>query len=128
MIVKSCHNLYVRLNKPGQSLLSRCFHPHSLSSLDHFTYRTSEHLICVCLFVAGGEDCFEVDRNLGDVRTTGRPLSPGKEYTLTVQAVDTQGRKGPHASVAIMVGLRPPQFFNNSYSIYIPESTGVGHA
>ncbi|XP_053349522.1 neural-cadherin [Clarias gariepinus] len=80
------------------------------------------------LLVDGGEDCFEVDRSSGDVRTTGRPLSPGKEYTLTVQAVDTQGRKGPHASVAILVGLRPPQFSNISYSIYIPESTGVGQA
>lgn len=80
------------------------------------------------VFAAGGEDCFEVDRSSGDVRTTGRPLSPGKEYTLTVQAVDTQGRKGPHASVAILVGLRPPQFSNISYSIYIPESTGVGQA
>ncbi|KAK3571442.1 hypothetical protein QTP86_012072 [Hemibagrus guttatus] len=83
----------------------------------------------ICFFLTTrGEDCFEVDRNLGEVKTTGRPLSPGKEYTLTVQAVDTQGRKGPHASVAIMVGLRPPQFFNTSYSIYIPESTGVGQS
>ncbi|KAF4087964.1 hypothetical protein AMELA_G00077020, partial [Ameiurus melas] len=78
--------------------------------------------------VDGGEDCFEVDRSLGEVRTTGRPLSPGKEYTLTVQAVDAQGRKGPHTSVAILVGLRPPQFSNTSYTMYIPESTGVGHA
>ncbi|XP_027005788.2 neural-cadherin [Tachysurus fulvidraco] len=91
-------------------------------------HRDGSSEVAQFLLVDGGEDCFEVDRNLGDVRTTGRPLSPGKEYTLTVQAVDTQGRKGPHASVAIMVGLRPPQFFNTSYSIYIPESTGVGHA
>ncbi|TTA40571.1 Neural-cadherin [Bagarius yarrelli] len=80
------------------------------------------------VLVDGGEECFEVDRSSGEVRTTGRPLSPGKEYTLTVQAVDTQSRKGPHASVAVLVGLRPPQFFNTSYSIYVPESTEVGHA
>ncbi|KAK1794617.1 hypothetical protein P4O66_001335 [Electrophorus voltai] len=78
------------------------------------------------LLVDGGEDCFEVDRSSGEVRTTGKPLSPSKEYILTVQAVDTQGRKGPRASLAILAGYRPPQFTNSSYSIYIPESTGVG--
>ncbi|XP_076827668.1 neural-cadherin [Brachyhypopomus gauderio] len=78
------------------------------------------------LLVDGGEDCFEVDRSSGEVRTTGKPLSPSKEYILTVQAVDPQGRKGPRASLAILAGYRPPQFTNSSYSIYIPESTGVG--
>uniref|UniRef100_A0A3B4CXY3 Uncharacterized protein n=1 Tax=Pygocentrus nattereri TaxID=42514 RepID=A0A3B4CXY3_PYGNA len=80
------------------------------------------------LLVDGGEDCFEVDRSSGEVRTTGRPLTPSREYILTVQAVDTQGRKGSHASVAIFAGFRPPQFTNTSYSIYVPESTAVGQA
>ncbi len=78
-------------------------------------------------FVTGGEDSFEVDR-AGEVKTTGRPLAPSKEYTLTVQAVDSQGRRGPHASVFILAGFRPPQFTNTTYMIYIPESTGVGQA
>ncbi|KAL0171550.1 hypothetical protein M9458_031861, partial [Cirrhinus mrigala] len=51
-----------------------------------------------------------------------------KEYTLTVQAVDSRGRRGPHASVFILAGFRPPQFTNTTYTIYIPESTGVGQA
>uniref|UniRef100_W5L865 Si:dkey-22o22.2 n=1 Tax=Astyanax mexicanus TaxID=7994 RepID=W5L865_ASTMX len=80
------------------------------------------------LLVDGGEDCFEVDRSSGEVRTTGRPLTPSREYTLTVQAVDTQGRKGPHASVAVLAGYRPPQFTNTTYSIYVPESIAVGQA
>lgn len=79
-------------------------------------------------FVTGGEDSFEVDRITGEVRTTGRPLTPSKEYTLTVQAVDLQGRKGPHASVFILAGFRPPQFTNTTYTIYVPEGTGVGQA
>lgn len=77
-------------------------------------------------FLLGGEDRFEVDKNTGEIRTTGRHLSPGKEYRLTVQAVDTQGRKGPYASVSILAGSCPPQFTNSSYSINIPESTGIG--
>lgn len=82
----------------------------------------------VCFVVTGGEDSFEVDRTTGGVKTTGRPLTPSKEYTLTVQAVDPQGRRGPLASVFILAGFRPPQFTNTTYTIYIPESTGVGQA
>ncbi|XP_062848374.1 neural-cadherin [Trichomycterus rosablanca] len=78
------------------------------------------------LLLDGGEDRFEVDKSSGEIRTSGRSLSPGKEYRLTVQAVDTQGRKGPFASVSILAGFRPPQFTNSTYSIYVPESTGVG--
>ncbi|KTF89691.1 hypothetical protein cypCar_00002126 [Cyprinus carpio] len=80
------------------------------------------------LLVDGGEDSFEVDRATGEVKTTGRPLTPSKEYTLIVQAVDLQGRRGPHTSVFILAGFRPPQFTNTTYMIYIPESTGVGQA
>ncbi|TRY95800.1 hypothetical protein DNTS_001832 [Danionella cerebrum] len=68
----------------------------------------------------------DVDRTTGEVKTTGRPLTPSKEYTLTVQAVDSQGRRGPHASVFILAGIRPPQFTNTTYTVYIPESTTVG--
>ncbi|XP_077071073.1 neural-cadherin [Siphateles boraxobius] len=80
------------------------------------------------LLVDGGEDSFEVDRTTGEVKTTGRPLTPSKEYTLTAQAVDSQGRRGPLASVFILAGFRPPQFTNTTYTMYIPESTGVGRA
>ena len=67
--------------------------------------------------ISGGEDCFEVDRSSGEVRTTGRPLTPSKEYLLRVQAVDTHGRKGPPATVAVLAGYRPPQFTNSTYTV-----------
>ncbi|XP_062393955.1 neural-cadherin [Sardina pilchardus] len=78
------------------------------------------------LLVEGGDDCFEVDRTSGEVRTTGRPLSPSKEYVLWVQLLDPQGRRGPQGSVSILAGYRPPQFTNGSYTVYAPESTAVG--
>uniref|UniRef100_A0A3B4Z992 Neural-cadherin-like n=1 Tax=Stegastes partitus TaxID=144197 RepID=A0A3B4Z992_9TELE len=74
----------------------------------------------------GGEDCFEVDRRSGDIRTTGRPLTPSKEYRLRVQAVDGLGRKGPAATVSILAGFRPPQFTNSTYSLNVLENTPVG--
>ncbi|CAG6014487.1 unnamed protein product [Menidia menidia] len=79
------------------------------------------------LLLDGGEDCFEVDRRSGVIRTTGRPLTPSKEYLLRVQAVDGGGRKGPPATVAILAGYRPPQFTNSTYSLNVPENTPVGH-
>uniref|UniRef100_A0A8C9RT17 Si:dkey-22o22.2 n=1 Tax=Scleropages formosus TaxID=113540 RepID=A0A8C9RT17_SCLFO len=80
------------------------------------------------LLVEGGEGRFEVDRTSGEIRTTGRPLAPNKEYVLKVQAADTQGRKGPVANVAILAGLRPPQFSNTSYAAFVPENTAAGQA
>ncbi|KAM9851671.1 neural-cadherin [Aulostomus maculatus] len=79
------------------------------------------------LLVDGGEECFQVDRRSGEIRTTGRPLTPSKEYVLWVQAVDTLGRKGPPASVAILAGYRPPQFTNATYSLNVRENTAAGH-
>nr|XP_061812727.1 neural-cadherin-like [Nerophis lumbriciformis] len=78
------------------------------------------------LLLDGGEDCFEVHRSSGDIRTTGRPLTPNKEYQLRVQAMDADGRKGPPAAVSILAGYRPPQFTNASYSLNVAENTAVG--
>uniref|UniRef100_UPI003AAF7EDE neural-cadherin n=1 Tax=Centroberyx gerrardi TaxID=166262 RepID=UPI003AAF7EDE len=80
------------------------------------------------LLLDGGEECFEVDRRSGEVRTTGRPLTPSKEYLLRVQAVDGRGRKGPPATLAVLAGYRPPQFTNSTYSLSVPENTAVGQA
>ncbi|XP_030606404.1 neural-cadherin [Archocentrus centrarchus] len=74
----------------------------------------------------GGEECFEVDHRSGEIRTTGRPLTPSKEYLLRVQAVDGYGRKGPPATVSILAGYRPPQFTNSTYSLNVPENMPVG--
>ncbi|XP_004551137.3 neural-cadherin [Maylandia zebra] len=74
----------------------------------------------------GDEECFEVDHRSGEIRTTGRPLTPSKEYLLRVQAVDGHGRKGPPATVAILAGYRPPQFTNSTYSLNVPENIPVG--
>lgn len=78
------------------------------------------------MWAAGGAECFEVDRRSGEIRTTGQPLTPSKEYLLRVQAVDLQGRKGPQATVAILAGYRPPQFMNATYKVDIPEDASVG--
>ncbi|KAM6995518.1 LOW QUALITY PROTEIN: neural-cadherin [Tautogolabrus adspersus] len=74
----------------------------------------------------GGEECFEVDRRSGEIRTTGQPLTPSKEYLLQVQAVDGRGRKGSPAAVSILAGYRPPQFTNSTYTLNVPENTAVG--
>ncbi|XP_049902259.1 neural-cadherin [Epinephelus moara] len=78
------------------------------------------------LLLDGGEECFEVDRRSGEIRTTGRPLTPSKEYLLRVQAMDGSGRKGSPTTVAILAGYRPPQFTNVTYSLNVPENTAVG--
>ncbi|XP_069392731.1 neural-cadherin isoform X1 [Paralichthys olivaceus] len=80
------------------------------------------------LLLDGGDECFEVDRRSGEIRTTGRPLTPSKEYLLRVQAVDDHGRKGTSATVAILAGYRPPQFTNATYSLNVAENTPVGQS
>ncbi|XP_008429010.1 neural-cadherin isoform X1 [Poecilia reticulata] len=78
------------------------------------------------LLLDGGDECFEVDRLSGLIRTTRRPLTPSREYHLRVQAVDGRGRKGPPATVSILAGHRPPQFTNSTYSLNVLENTAVG--
>lgn len=69
-----------------------------------------------------------MDRRSGEIRTTGRPLTPSKEYLLRVQAADEHGRKGASATVAVLAGYRPPQFTNATYSLNVAENTPVGRA
>ncbi|CAL8359242.1 unnamed protein product [Arctogadus glacialis] len=80
------------------------------------------------ILLEGGEECFQVDRSSGEVRTTGRPLTPSREYLLRVQVLDGLGRKGPVASVAILAGFRAPQFTNFTYNLKVAENTPVGQA
>lgn len=49
-----------------------------------------------------------------------------REYLLTVVAADKPGRQGSAASISVLVGRRPPQFFNTSYAVYVPESMPQG--
>ncbi|KAM5158190.1 neural-cadherin-like [Mantella aurantiaca] len=74
----------------------------------------------------GFDQQFEVNKETGVISTTGLPLIWNKEYALTVQAIDRHGKKSPYASVSILVGLRPPQFTNMTYSLFVPESTATG--
>ncbi|KAK2909682.1 hypothetical protein Q8A73_007397 [Channa argus] len=78
------------------------------------------------ILLDGGEEGFEVNRRSGEIRTTGRPLTPSKEYLLRVQAIDARGRKSLPATVAVLAGYRPPQFTNSTYSLNVPENTPVG--
>lgn len=82
--------------------------------------------VCVCVRAAGGAACFEVDRRSGEIRTTGQPLTPSKEYMLQVQAVDWQSQDGPRATVAVLAGHRAPQFTNATYRLHLPEDASVG--
>ncbi|XP_069073745.1 neural-cadherin-like [Pleurodeles waltl] len=76
--------------------------------------------------LGGGEDRFQVDRNTGWIRTTGLLMGKNKEYLLTVQASDKLGKKGPPASVSVIVGHRPPRFRNATYTVHMPENTPKG--
>ncbi|CAJ0958729.1 unnamed protein product [Ranitomeya imitator] len=69
---------------------------------------------------------FKVDKDTGVISTTGLPLTWNKEYALTVQATDKHAKKSPYASISILVGLRPPQFTNMTYSVFVPETTAIG--
>uniref|UniRef100_A0A8C8R7D8 Neural-cadherin n=1 Tax=Pelusios castaneus TaxID=367368 RepID=A0A8C8R7D8_9SAUR len=74
----------------------------------------------------GGEGRFEVEKDSGWIKTTGLPLVKDREYLITVIAVDKLGNKGFPASVSVIAGLRPPQFTNISYVVYVPETTLQG--
>uniref|UniRef100_A0ACB8EA14 Uncharacterized protein n=1 Tax=Sphaerodactylus townsendi TaxID=933632 RepID=A0ACB8EA14_9SAUR len=76
--------------------------------------------------VEGGEDRFEVERDSGWIKTTGLPLEKEKEYLLTVLAADKHGHQGPPVSISVLVGRRPPQFANMSYTVYVPENMPPG--
>lgn len=78
------------------------------------------------VFLLGGEDRFEVEKDTGWIRTTGLPLVKDKEYLLTVLAADKLGSRGSPASVSVIAGFRPPQFTNMSYLVHVPESTLQG--
>ncbi|KAJ3592820.1 hypothetical protein NHX12_005159, partial [Muraenolepis orangiensis] len=74
----------------------------------------------------GGDGRFEVDRQSGQVRTTGLPLQRDREYLLTVVASDRLGSRSAPATVSVVAGPRPPQFSNASFTIAIPENTPEG--
>ncbi|KAL8181899.1 UNVERIFIED_CONTAM: hypothetical protein K2H54_034238 [Gekko kuhli] len=73
--------------------------------------------------IAGGEERFDVDTDTGVVLTTGLPLTPDREYVVTVLAIDEYGSKSPYAFISILAGTRPPQFTNTSYNVFVPENT-----
>uniref|UniRef100_A0A8C5PPG5 Uncharacterized protein n=1 Tax=Leptobrachium leishanense TaxID=445787 RepID=A0A8C5PPG5_9ANUR len=95
-------------------LLAHCYNVESSAG------RISYHVI------EGGEQRFEVDKDTGIIRSTGLSLAWNKEYAITVQATDRHGEKSPCASVSILAGIRPPQFTNISYNLFVPESTKPG--
>ncbi|KAJ0066520.1 hypothetical protein NL108_014275, partial [Boleophthalmus pectinirostris] len=76
-----------------------------------------------------GEGCFEVDQRSGQIRTTGRPLTPGAEYLLQVQVQTQDQDQDPgsgrvlSASVWVLAGLRAPQFTNESYVLRVEENS-----
>ncbi|XP_072278551.1 neural-cadherin-like [Pyxicephalus adspersus] len=75
----------------------------------------------------GGGEKFVVDRSSGWILTTDNTLEEDVEYLLTVEATDKPGRKSPAVTVSVFAGIRPPQFKNASYTVYVPENTPAGH-
>ncbi|XP_058502129.1 neural-cadherin-like [Solea solea] len=74
----------------------------------------------------GGDGCFAVDKNTGQVVTTGLVLQRDREYLLSVVALDGLGSRSAPAMLSVMAGARAPQFTNISYAISIPENTPEG--
>ncbi|XP_034032883.1 neural-cadherin-like [Thalassophryne amazonica] len=74
----------------------------------------------------GGDACFTVDKKTGQVVTTGLVLQRGREYLLSVVAVDSLGSRSTPAMLSVVAGARAPQFTNTSYAISIPENTPEG--
>ncbi|CAB1450766.1 unnamed protein product [Pleuronectes platessa] len=74
----------------------------------------------------GGDGCFAVDKNTGQVVTTGLLLQRDREYLLSVVALDGPGSRSAPAMLSVMAGARAPQFTNISYAISIPENTPEG--
>ncbi|XP_023271307.1 neural-cadherin-like [Seriola lalandi dorsalis] len=74
----------------------------------------------------GGDGCFAVEKNTGQVVTTGLVLQRDREYLLSVVALDGLGSRSAPAMLSVMAGARAPQFTNISYAISIPENTPEG--
>ncbi|KAI4825411.1 hypothetical protein KUCAC02_021091, partial [Chaenocephalus aceratus] len=74
----------------------------------------------------GGDGCFAVDKQTGQVVTTGLVLQRDREYLLSVVALDGLGSRSPPAMLSVVAGARAPQFTNTSYAISIPENTPEG--
>lgn len=77
-------------------------------------------------FPVGGDGCFAVDKNTGQVVTTGLVLQTDREYLLSVVALDGLGSRSAPAMLSVVAGARVPQFTNASYAISIPENTPEG--
>lgn len=77
-------------------------------------------------FPVGGDGCFAVDKNTGQVVTTGLVLQRDREYLLSVVALDGLGSRSAPAMLSVVAGARVPQFTNASYAISIPENTPEG--
>lgn len=75
---------------------------------------------------AGGDGCFAVDKKTGQVVTTGIVLQRGREYLLSVVALDGLGSRSAPAMLSVVAGARAPQFANASYVVSIPENTPEG--
>ena len=112
------------------------FYAHNLS-----TWFCAHDLYCypvggeVCLslyllFLAGGEDRFEVDQETGVVRTKlNKPFHPGKEYEIGVSVEDINAptlQKSMTYSLKILVGERNPQFYETQYKATVPETAPEG--
>ncbi|XP_056138216.1 neural-cadherin-like [Lampris incognitus] len=74
----------------------------------------------------GGDGCFAVDKDTGQVVTTGLVLQRDREYLLSVVALDGLGSRSAPAMLSVVAGARAPQFINTTYAISIPENTPEG--
>ncbi|XP_019628755.1 PREDICTED: protocadherin-16-like [Branchiostoma belcheri] len=76
--------------------------------------------------MAGRSQYFQLDAANGTITTRGRPLVADQEYDITVMAQDTAGNQSPRVTVSILAGRRPPQFYQQQYTVDVYENQPVG--
>lgn len=130
---------FIRIMQPQNSVKTICWDficpkrrsdtLYSLAAVILLLFKTCV-LSCIRLWfnslyslIPGAEECFEVDRRSGEIRTTGRALTPSREYVLRVRAVEAGAGEGLTATVSVLAGFRPPQFTNVTYSLSVAENT-----
>jgi hypothetical protein len=79
------------------------------------------------------KDAFTLDPNTGVVRTKSNQYNRGQHYKLFAQAIDRRPiasklrRESEIEILELFCGDLSPQFFEQSYSITIPENLEVGY-
>lgn len=90
-------------------------------------------------FIIAGEGKFTIEHVERDIGRLGRIVTtvsgngqfePGQQYDLVVSAQDTGAptvQKSNFLVVSVLVGSRPPQFYQDPYVAFITENNQPGY-